>query len=397
MTRTLNTPRGRAVATVLALALAVPLAATASAQAAPATDTAPASVAADAPTTRPELPRPTGRFTVGRDTLHLVDESRKDPWVPTEARELMLSLYYPARGTGGRPTAYTSEKAAQELLAYNELDGRVSAADYGSTRTHARTGAHPARGRFPLVVLSPGFTAPRSTLTHLAEDLASRGYVVATVDHAHEAAGAEFDGGRVPPCVGCVDGGGDSGPRITAGRAEDLSYVLDRLVGGRSGKATWRHSGMIDARRIGMGGHSIGGAATAALMDTDPRVRAGVNMDGGFHTTPAGVARPFLLLGTTTTVQAGDPYDWGAAWPRLKGWKRWLTVTGAGHFTFTDTPVVLGRLGEHDPAVPLSGRRSEQITRAYVAAFYDRHLRGTGQPLLDGPTPAHPEVGFHRP
>ncbi|MFD0413536.1 alpha/beta hydrolase family protein [Streptomyces sp. NPDC127108] len=400
MTAPRKTPRGRAVATVLALALAVPLAAAASAQAAPTTTAAHGAAAstADAPATRPELPRPTGRFTVGRDTLHLVDKSRKDPWVPSAgARELMLSMYYPARGAGGRPTAYTSKKAAQELLAYNELDGRISAADYSSTRTYARTGAHPAGGRFPLVVLSPGFTAPRSTLTHLAEDLASRGYVVATVDHAYEAAGAEFDGGRVPPCVGCVDGGGDSGPRITAGRADDLSFVLDRLVGGPSGKATWRHSGMIDARRIGMGGHSIGGAATAALMDTDPRVRAGVNMDGGFHTRPDGVDRPFLLLGTTTTVQSGDPYDWGDAWPRLRGWKRWLTVAGSGHFTFTDTPVVFGQLGMSDPQVPLSGRRSEQITRAYVAAFYDQHLRGIGQPLLDGPTPAHPEVGFHRP
>ncbi|GHC63895.1 alpha/beta hydrolase family protein [Streptomyces flavofungini] len=421
MTGTRSTPRGRAVATLLALALAVPLLATASAQAAPATDTtsapaaptstaAPASSAApgpEAPAIRPELPRPTGPFTVGRDTLHLVDKSRKDPWVPSAgARELMLSMYYPARGTGGRPTAYTSEKAARALLEYNELDERIPAADYSSTRTYARTGAHPAKGRFPLVVLSPGFTAPRSTLTHLAEDLASRGYVVATVDHAYEAAGAEFSGGRVLPCVGCVDGGGDSGPRITAGRAEDLSYVLDRLVGGKAGtaakadgsrEASWRHAGMIDGRRIGMGGHSIGGAATAALMDTDPRVRAGVNMDGGFHARPDSVDRPFLLLGTTTTVQADDPYDWGNAWPHLRGWKRWLTVTGSGHFTFTDTPVVFGQLGMVDPQVPISGQRSEQITRAYVAAFYDQHLRGIEQPLLDGPTPAHPEVGFHRP
>ncbi len=384
------------------------------AQAAPAAAPEPLATAqhraTDAPAVRPELPRPTGRFTVGRDTLHLVDKSREDPWVPSAgARELMLSLYYPARGTGGRGTAYTSKAAAKELLAYNELDGRVSAADYSSTRTYARTAAHPARGRFPLVVLSPGFTAPRSTLTHLAEDLASRGYVVATVDHAYEAAGAEFSGGRVLPCVGCAAGGGDSGPRVTADRAKDLSYVLDRLVGGKSGRAgeagkageageaTWRHSGMIDARRVGVGGHSIGGAATAALMDTDPRVRAGMNMDGGFHTRPDSVDRPFLLLGTTTTTQAGDPYDWGAAWPHLEGWKRWLTVAGSGHFTFTDVPVVLGQLGEHDPAAPISGRRSEEITRAYIAAFYDRHLRGIEQPLLDGPTPAHPEVGFHRP
>jgi hypothetical protein len=38
-----------------------------------------------------------------------------------------------------------------------------------------------------------------------------------------------------------------------------------------------------------------------------------------------------------------------------------------------------------------------RITRDYVAAFFDLHLRGTPQPLLDGPTPDNPEVGFQQP
>jgi hypothetical protein len=32
-----------------------------------------------------------------------------------------------------------------------------------------------------------------------------------------------------------------------------------------------------------------------------------------------------------------------------------------------------------------------------VNAFFDLHLRGIPQPLLDGPTAAHPEVVFHQP
>lgn len=49
-----------------------------------------------------------------------------------------------------------------------------------TTRTNAFADARPAghtRG-LPLVVLSPGFTKPRTTLATLAEDLASHGYVV---------------------------------------------------------------------------------------------------------------------------------------------------------------------------------------------------------------------------
>jgi hypothetical protein len=43
------------------------------------------------------IPHPTGQYDVGRDTLHLVDGKRRDPWVPAAgARELMVSMYYPA-------------------------------------------------------------------------------------------------------------------------------------------------------------------------------------------------------------------------------------------------------------------------------------------------------------
>ena len=60
------------------------------------TSGAPAS-AASAPTGTPHLPGPTGPHRVGTTSLHLTDTSRPDPWVPSiEARELMISLRYPA-------------------------------------------------------------------------------------------------------------------------------------------------------------------------------------------------------------------------------------------------------------------------------------------------------------
>ncbi|QEU96594.1 alpha/beta hydrolase family protein [Streptomyces kanamyceticus] len=390
MTGTRTALRGRAVVTVLAFALTLPAVSAAVAHATPAS----ADRQADQAAAPLHLPRPTGPFAVGRDTLHLVDKSRRDPWVPSAgARELMTSVYYPARHGGGRPTAYTSEAEARLLLESGGLDERISAAAYSATRTFARAGARPASGRFPLVVLSPGFTAPRATLTHLAEDLASRGFVVATVDHAYESVGTAFPGGRILTCQACGPAEKPGmGKVITEGRAKDISYVIDRLTGR---EATWRHAGMIDPGRVGAGGHSIGGAAALAAMSADPRVRAGMNMDGHFHTEPVGLGtRPFLMLGTELdhTPGQGDGENWDSTWQGLHGWKRWFTVKGSGHFTFTDLPVLTGQAGVVDPEVPLSGERSEQITRAYIGAFFEQELRGRPQPLLDGPSPAHPEV-----
>ncbi len=391
-----NAARRNALAAALVLALAVPAVSGATAHAAP-RPAGPAHVTADEPASAPlRLPRPTGPYAVGRDTVHLVDKSRRDPWVPSvDARELMVSVYYPGRHGGGRPTAYTSEEEARLLLEWWGVQGQLSPAAYSATRTHARSGARPAPGRFPLVVLSPGFSAPRSTLTHLAEDLAARGFVVATVDHAYESLGTAFPGGRILTCEACGPAEKPGmGRVVTEGRAKDLSFVIDRLTGR---DAAWRHSRMIDPRRIGAGGHSIGGAAALATMTRDDRVRAGMNMDGHFHTDPGGIdGRPFLMLGTEAehTPGRGDGENWDSTWQGLDGWKRWLTVKGAGHFTFTDVPVLAEQAEIVDPDVPLSGERSQRITRAYAGAFFEKWLRGAPRPLLDGPAPQHPEVAF---
>lgn len=345
------------------------------------------------------LPRPLGTYPVGRDTLHLVDRGRKDPWAPrADGRELMVSVFYPARRATGRPARYLTADEARLLVRSHHLDG-VPATAVHAVRTHARTGAQPHRGRYPLVLLSPGFSLPRTTLTALAEELASRGYVAATVDHAHESVGTTFPGGREVTCAACrvVDRRGwDTVPRT---RARDLSFVLDRLTGRRP---AWRYAQLIDRRRVGVAGHSIGGNAAAAAMAADRRFRAGVNLDGTFFLTvpPGGLhGRPFLLLGTRSGHRPGVDASWDQAWARLDGWKRWLTVAGAEHAQFTDLPVLRaqrGDAGSGNASGGLPARRGLEITRDYVGAFFDLHLRGVAQPLLEGDVPANTEVTHER-
>ncbi|MFE6777195.1 alpha/beta hydrolase family protein [Streptomyces sp. NPDC057702] len=411
--------RGLATAIVTAtLAVPVVLTGTASAagrapgpapadRAAPLADLAPGAHATDDTRNQQKdvrlvLPRPTGRYAVGRDTLHLVDTRREDPWVPTADRELMTSVYYPAAPHTGSRVRYQTEAEAKALLdAQGDIGKLLTPRELSTTRTHSREDARPLRagGPYPLVVLSPGYTMQRTSLTVLAEDLASRGYVVATVDHAYESGGSSFPGGRLLDCVSCDQ----VLPtrelrRVSDSRARDVSFLLDELSGPR---ASWRHADLIDDRRVGMAGHSIGGAGTAATMAADQRVRAGVNLDGSLFTPipDKGLdGRPFLLVSSDQVLTPPDPDDtsWEDGWKRLDGWKRWLSVTGSGHLSFTDWPVLGDQLGYTDPKAPLSGTRSQQITRAYVGAFFDQHLRGVPQPLLDGPSPAHPEVVFER-
>jgi dienelactone hydrolase len=236
------------------------------------------------------------------------------------------------------------------------------------------------------VLLSPGFTVPRHTLTALAEEIASRGYVVAAVDHAYESVAAKFPGG-VLPCAACVLPDEIGIAPIALNRAADLSFVLDEL----------RDRPFIDQRRVAVVGHSMGGDAAATTMRADSRVDAGVNLDGPML-PPDPLTRPFLLFGGLDEHRPGGDFDpsWDAAWPNMTGWKRWLTVTDADHYSFTDVDLLVHQAGVDLP-FPLDPARGVQLTRTYVTAFLDQHLRGIPQRLLSGPAPELPEITFHQP
>ena len=87
---------------------------------------------------------------------------------------------------------------------------------------------------------------------------------------------------------------------------------------------------------------------------------------------------------------------WERDWKLLTGWKRWLLVAGAVHASFTDLALLADQIGI-DIGAGLPGTRSLDITRAYVRAFFDQHLRGRPQALLDQPSPRYPEVTFCSP
>ncbi|CAM4133326.1 alpha/beta hydrolase [Kibdelosporangium persicum] len=328
------------------------------------------------------LPEPTGRYAVGAKSLYLKDLSRADPWVGGP-RELMLTLRYPAWTTGTRRAKYMTADESRLLLA--GIPG-VPPEILTTVRTNSFTDALPAPGRRPLVVLSPGYTKTRATLSTLSEELASAGYIVATVDHTYENTGMSFPDGRVATCASCdVPHDRAFWLKLEAGRAADVSFVLDELT---------RRYPMIDRNRIAMGGHSVGGISTIRAMLADRRIRAGIDIDGGSHEDKptAELDRPFMFLGSEGSGPEQNT-GWVNEWQRMTSWKRWLLVDGTRHASFTDVGLLGEQLGLAGGG-PLPADRTAVITRAYVRAFYDLHLRGVPQPLLDEPSTQYPEVRF---
>jgi len=155
------------------------------------------------------------------------------------------------------------------------------------------------------------------------------------------------DAGRADSPVHDVSGVGTPARRqVAAGRAADVSFVLSELTGAHP---AWPGAGLIDPSRIAMAGHSAGGAAALAAMLADPRILAGIDMDGS-TVAPIpdhGLSRPFMFLGKQSNYTPGSgsaattPQDWKLLraavitwerdWELLSGWKRWLVVAGAAH------------------------------------------------------------------
>ncbi|MCZ7437010.1 acetylhydrolase [Micromonospora sp. WMMC241] len=351
------------------------------------------------------LPAPTGPHPVGTAALHLVDRSQPDPLAgPGRFRELMVSVWYPARHVWRHPLA--PWMTAASLRALLESSGFApDAVRAPLTAGHEGAPVRRTAGRLPVVVYSHGAGSHRSDTTIVVQELASHGYVVVTVDHTYDGP-VEFPDGRVT----VREDDYDSTPWTYT---RDVRFVLDQIgVLAAGGNPDVDHRPLpaglgeaLDPHRIGMFGWSKGGTATALTMGVDERVRAGLSFDGPMLSQPrpaTDLDRPFMLM-TAEYTRATEPAV-AEFWSHLRGWRLNLQAAGALHQSYGDNQWLVpqlarvigmsdeelaGWIGTLDPA------RAVRIQQAYPLAFFDRHLRHRGH-LLRGPSRAFPEVSFLR-
>jgi predicted dienelactone hydrolase len=344
------------------------------------------------------LPRPAGPAPVGTVALWWVDPSRLDPLAQgREHRQLMVQIWYPAAGAGRRPARYLPLRTARILASgVKGGTGFLSRVD-----AHAQVEAPVAPGRHPVVLFSPGFSVVRGLYTSLVEDLASRGYVVVALDHTYEPVVVEFPGGRLerrllPPVESSLT-------RALEARVNDVRFVVDRLAELAAGAGGSRFTGRLDLARVGMFGHSLGGATAAETMLVDGRIRAGIDLDGSLFGRAANelIARPFMLIASQRGL--GEDASLRVFLSHLDASHLALQLAGSGHLTFSDLIVLARPLARLDPQLPgqfavgtIPAGRALAATRAYVAAFFDAYLRGQPSALLRGPSARYPEMRFRR-
>ncbi|MBE1606151.1 alpha/beta hydrolase family protein [Actinopolymorpha pittospori] len=380
---------------------------------------------------RLRLPEPTGRYAVGSTRLEMVDQDRSDPWHDTDARRaLMVSVFYPTRGRLPGPyaespyllpgEAATFDDTAANLLFLGLPEGAI---DWAAVRTHVRADAPVAAGRHPVVLYSPGLGEPRTFATGIVAELASRGYVVVTIDHTFESPAVEFPDGTVARMLPPAPDPRTWVHTMMGIRVADVRFVLDQLAAlahhevrplAVAGRVPRGLAEALDLDRVGMFGKSAGGSAALLSMAADRRIWAGINFDGNLGLNPMdpvgdlpaavtdGVDRPFLLLASDTPENDTVP-SWEAFMGNRRGWKRWLTLLGSRHHSYSDAesfvsqaagPLRLPSATVVDDIGTIPPHRAIAVENAYVAVFFDHWLKDRPTRLFDHPSPRYPEMSL---
>jgi dienelactone hydrolase len=373
------------------------------------------------------LPTPTGRFAVGRAVYDWTDVRTPDVLAPVSGtkRELLVWIWYPA--PAGQSSAVVDDYQPLYLrapggdasvpLIFRPLTWVFELLSHDPSRVHGHSlrnvDVSPQQRSYPVVIMRAGASLEVTNYSTLAEDLASHGYVVVGFDAPYRTGQVVFPDGRV------ISRRPENNPELYSGEeltrlaskllaawTGDIAFVLDRLQRLNASDTAGRFRGRLDLTRVGVFGHSFGGATAAQFCSQDSRCTAGIDVDGSLHGSviQAGIHKPFMFLlsdhgdfssdAETHQIQADiqSVYDRLPADGRLR-----ISIRGANHFTFTDDGAVLksrllrgilrllGMLG-------IDGRRQLAITAYCVHSFFDTHLKGAGAPLLKMSPPLYPEI-----
>ena len=372
------------------------------------------------------LPAPTGPFAVGRAIYDWTDDATLHTLapVPGTKRELLVWIWYPA--AAGRSAAVDDYVPAQLRPKGADAGGaifKLLTRDLSKVHGHSiREGDVSAQQRsYPVVIMRAGASSEVTNYSTLAEDLASHGYVVVGFDAPYRTRVVVFPDGRVMRRLPknnpelCLEMAGPEqdrcANRLLTAWTGDIAFVLDRLQQLNTADASSSSSlfskfmGRLDMTRVGVFGHSFGGAAAAQFCHEDSRCKAGIDVDGAPHGSviQEGIAHPFMVL-LSDHGSVSDP-DGRQIWANIQSiydrlppeGRLRIAIRGANHFLFSDDAALLKshvvlRTLRMLGLVHIDGRRQLAITAYCIHSFFDAYLKGSGASQLKISSPLYPEI-----
>ncbi len=279
-------------------------------------------------------PMPTGKYAVGVFSYTIYDDREEKMYNAIGSkRSIPVKVYYPAakESVEGLPKARYMSKATISAIRKNfyvPINYEKVESD-GTNRSECYENAPFIEGgRFPLILFNHGFGSFIEAHTYLYIELASHGYIVASIGHPYEGMITELDDGTtfnmpkgitskcyspvIPSTIALLKHQKAKGTneelwaKFDATQKRYNRFIMDRIPEWElDTKAALmvlkgKYSGMIDFENgIGVTGHSLGGATAYALCEDEPETfTCGINMDGGLFGNHDGkeITTPFLQM-----------------------------------------------------------------------------------------------------
>ncbi len=236
------------------------------------------------------LPEPGGVWPIGVTTLSLDD--------PKRSRPIVARVWYP------RAPGHCTKSAP-----FDPFPAQTPTGGFAAVLTHDSPDAAPEPGPWPVIIYSPGWDGGCSQNTSLCEMLASSGFVVFALNHAGGSPFVKMPGGQIwtnehlehfdLSTAASSAAFFEAAERELELRSGDVRFMIDSLQALNAGElAQGLFQNKLDTSHLGVAGFSFGGAVAAEVCLTDPRVRAGVNLDGSLfgRTRRSPAKQPFLFL-----------------------------------------------------------------------------------------------------
>ena len=338
------------------------------------------------------LPPPSGPFAVGTAIETWSDRSRPETFTdnPDDYRRIAVQFWYPiAADAVGEASPYIDQP---------DLKMRAFAANMGlprwlvghikdlNTNSTLNAALNPATPSLPVVIFSHGLGGMKTQNSILAEDLASQGYLVVAADHAYDAFMTVFADGTIADYRSGSDGINTEaefwaarGPQLAA-RTGDVMFMLNQIhqrqFDSQPANPVWQRA---DLSRVGVFGHSFGGATSIMASDQDPRILAAVALDGWMVPVPPevikrGTNKPFLYLGQQQWDDELNYKKLDRFLANSNGIVHSERLPNTKHMDFADAP----HLSSFAKRIGFAGSMPSEELRAKLSAdilgFFNTHL-----------------------
>ncbi len=342
-----------------------------------------------------------GDYPIGVRTLELTDPDRIDVLnvtedaIPTYERPLTVEMWYPAAPGTAAGTVY--DTVIRDGVTKTQLHGKA-----------ARDAAPAAGETFPLIVISHGYPGNRMLMSHLGENLASKGYVTVSIDHtdstySDQAAFGSTLLNRPLDQRFVVDQMGEAsviGEDFAAITDTSQTGVIGYSMGGY-GVLIYGGAGVTQASTEyswgtprGLLAEHLAGSDTHAKLTDDPRIKAMIAIgpwgrNTGFWDAAgmSGFSRPLMLMAGGVDDVSQYP-AMRAMFDEATGTDRHLlTFENANHNAAAPMPAPaeawnvaegLSPYDHYSDAV-WDTRRMNNITQHFATAFMDLHLKGDAE------------------